>query len=128
MEDGNPHDQDDLFRHATRLGGEEMLTDADIIDIRAAKRRVLKSMLPRGTMPGPWRNAIQVRRAAGKDGAEASEGLRRLRELRAHGFVVERRVADGRLFEYRIARREEADCSPVAGRGRTRAGGSTPAL
>lgn len=54
-----------------------------------------------------WHTAEEIRLVAGKDGIPASEGLRRMRDLRpilqVHGLrIVKKRHEGSRLFAYRI--------------------------
>ena len=86
-------------REAKVLGGAGTLTDEDIEELKGGVRRVALLM-----HDGLWHSAEEVRLAAGTNGVPASEGLRRLRSLRARfGIEVEkRRVGEGRGFEYRV--------------------------
>lgn len=93
----------DLFGYAEQrireLGGEGILNETDVPKLNASCQRVYELM-----KDGGWYRADQIRLAAGRDGREASEGLRRMRELRKHGFDIEmRRLSDDSAnFEYRI--------------------------
>ena len=83
------------------LGGSGILTDADMAELRAGTQRVA-AMMPNGL----WYTPEAIRMAAGTDGYPATEGLRRLRELRAiKGVNIEkRRTGGGRRWEYRLIR------------------------
>ncbi|MFH1300486.1 MAG: hypothetical protein ABIK07_05445 [Planctomycetota bacterium] len=85
------------------VGADGVLTDADLIDLRAGTKRVAILMAD-----GDWHTAAAIRLAAGKPGFPASEGLRRARDLRKiTGIALERRSRTGtRHFEYRIVRKE----------------------
>ncbi len=78
------------------LGGKDILNNEDIKDFTAASKRVLALM-----RDGNWHTAEAIKLAAGVDGVPASEGLRRMRELRRE-YTIERRRADNRNFEYRL--------------------------
>jgi hypothetical protein len=83
-------------------GGGGILYLSDLEDFSAAERRVIALMID-----GKWHSADSIRLAAGKDGNPASEGLRRLRAVRARlepeGYTFERRRRDGRNFSYRMS-------------------------
>lgn len=79
------------------LGGQGILNAKDIKELSAACQRVLELM-----SDGQWYGAEEIRLAAGSDGVPASEGLRRMRELKALFNIERRRAGDGRNFEYRI--------------------------
>ena len=69
-------------------------------DLSKAKWRVLHLLRAESRIAGSegWVDAQAIREAAA-----GSEGLRRLRELRKHGFVIEKRkIKKSRLFEYRL--------------------------
>ena len=88
------HTEEDLG--IARLGGVGILTAHDLTDLSAGVVRVYNLM-----KDGRWHRAEEIRLAAGKGGEEASEGLRRLRELR-QWFEIDRERDDGRLFRYRL--------------------------
>ncbi len=75
-----------------KLGGQGILTRADIIDLRSQRAKVLWLMLD-----GFWHSADEIRKAAG-----GSEALRRLRELRELPYVTitRRRATFSRNFAY----------------------------
>lgn len=80
------------------LGGKGILTDEDLEDLGQGCRRVYDLM-----KDGEWHNDSEIREAAGSGGEEATEGLRRMRELRASGLAISRRrVEASRRWEYRI--------------------------
>jgi hypothetical protein len=76
------------------LGADGILTADDLASLTAAKRAIYELL-----RDGEWHSADEIRRVAGGQ----SEGLRRLRELRPYGIVIERKAV-GRLFYYRIKR------------------------
>jgi hypothetical protein len=100
-------EKDEIYRRILRLGGVGILSYEEAIKTAASVLRVLEHM-----MDGQWHDADSIRRYAGTNGRPASEGLRRLRELRPLGFQVERRrcKADSSLWEYQL---RMADDSPV---------------
>lgn len=90
--DTEPHMQLSL------LGAHGILTDSDVPELNAAVGRVLMLMSDQA-----WHTSEEIKNVAGKDGIPASEGLRRMRELRRYGCEIERRRSEnGRLFEYRM--------------------------
>ena len=80
-------------------GGEGSITLDEVPELKSGVERVHHLM-----KDGEWHTAEEVRIAAGTDGVPASEGLRRLRDLRSrYGLSVEkRRLKDSRFFEYRV--------------------------
>jgi hypothetical protein len=98
----------DLERIEARLkelGGHGILNASDIEEIDAACRRVLHLMLDRLLFcrENPYVTAEEIKLAAGKNGVPASEGLRRMRELRRFFDIVRRRRQQNRQFEYAIS-------------------------
>lgn len=86
------------------LGAEGVLREDELPDLGASRGRVLKLMLDH-----QWHCAAEIRRVAGENGVPASEGLRRMRELRARGYTIEKRRRNGsRHYEYRLKSRREA--------------------
>jgi hypothetical protein len=85
---------DDRIR---RLGGEGILTEDDARETAAGTMRVLELMLD-----GAWYSAPQICAAAGDEFGPASEGLRRMRELRQRGYRVERKHIGRRTWHYRL--------------------------
>lgn len=79
-----------------KLGGAGILTASDLEDLGAGKRRVYELM-----KDGRYHRPDEIKLAAGKSGKPASEGLRRMRELR-EWYIVDRRAVSDRLFEYRL--------------------------
>lgn len=75
---------------------------ADRKAMKAGRLRVLRLMTDYR-----WHRADAIRQAAGDGAHDASEGLRRLRELRDLGFHYEKRrcADDARLYEYRLVNR-----------------------
>lgn len=86
-------------RQLSLLGAHGILTPSDLDDLSAGCQRVLALI-----SDNRWHSAEAIRVAAGENGIPASEGLRRLRELRQAGIKIEmRKCAMGaRLFEYRM--------------------------
>ena len=81
------------------LGGVGILTEADLQDLTAGTARVAHLM-----DDGEWQTADAVRKAAGS-GVPATEGLRRLRELRDIEGVeiqVRRDPKGARYWSYRL--------------------------
>lgn len=88
----------DPVRHRKALGGDGILTREDLAEFNRATLRVLSIM-----RDGEWHSSQEIRLAAGNWEREASEGLRRMRELRPMGWTVEkRRVRGTGKFEYRL--------------------------
>lgn len=87
-------------RKKEHLGGELTLTDVDMQELGESVKRVFELM-----KDGLWHSPDEIRLSAGTNGHPASEGLRRMRELRRF-FDVERRRVDGdkRLWIYRLVR------------------------
>lgn len=79
------------------------LTQQDMLEFSEGKRRVHALMLD-----GSWHTASQIREAAGTNGLPASEGLRRMRELRKWYTVEKMRVGTSREFLYRLKNKEVA--------------------
>lgn len=86
--------------HIKKLGGEGILCDADMPSLKAGRKRVFELM-----RDGAWHTAEEICDAAGENGIPAREGLRRMRELRQHGFFIERERMDHRRFRYRMKMR-----------------------
>ncbi len=100
-----------VYQAIVAIGGRKTLTLDDVQDFAKGRAQVLALMLDHA-----WHPAPAIRRAAGvvdseneeyDETGEASEGLRRMRELRdpRHGgFVIDKRKAkwDKRLWEYRL--------------------------
>ena len=80
----------DLFEYSRRNGFEGM-TERDMSGLQEARRRVWKLM-----RDGQWHDATEI-----IDVAEQREGLKRLRELRSLGYVVERGRTDPESREWR---------------------------
>ena len=79
------------------LGGEGILNEKDIADFSDATQRVLALMAD-----GCWCGADVIRDAAGKNGTPATEGLRRMRELRKFFNIEKARDRAFRSFTYRL--------------------------
>lgn len=83
------------------VGGVGILTAKDMKDLSGGVTRVLHLMLD-----GKFHTADEIRIAAGKGGVPASEGLRRLRELRTWYDVERVRDAQNkRSYQYRLVSR-----------------------
>lgn len=89
-------EQLDIFHTARSLGGEATLSPKDLKELSIGCERVYTLM-----KDGNWHAAMNICYAAG-NGSFATEGLRRLRELRGAGIEIEKRRGAGRLFEYRL--------------------------
>ena len=87
---------DDLARRR-RLGGQSILTSKDMPALTAGTIKVLALL-----RDFAWHPADEIRGVAGNPRAPASEGLRRMRELRKIYEIEKRRVYDTRLWEYRL--------------------------
>ena len=83
------------------IGAVGTLSTADLEELRAGSRRVAELMCD-----GNWYTAEEIREAAGTEGKPATEGLRRLRELRElPGISIEREKIPGtRSFRYKLVR------------------------
>ena len=80
------------------LGGWHVLNKKDLEELNEGSKRVF--MLLRDN---EWHTREEICAAAGKNGAYASEGLRRARELRQKGYTLEKkRVVDARQWLYRL--------------------------
>lgn len=85
-------------------GAENILETHEVESLQAAVYRVLVLMIDM-----QWHGANEIRLAAGSDGIPASEGLRRMRDLRPIltklGLGIEKnRDGKSRLYRYRIVR------------------------
>ena len=84
-----------IAREIRSLGGEEILHEGDVRDLNAAVARVMELM-----RDGRWYRSKAIKEASGLD-----SGMRRMRELRKHGWKIERRRIKGsRDFEYRMTK------------------------
>ena len=83
---------DDIFQYAQRIGFTSM-TPHDFSGLQAACRRVYDLM-----RDGEWHTATEV-----IDAAKQREGLRRMRDLRQIGYVLEQHRPEGsREWHYRL--------------------------
>ena len=83
----------------------QLLDYIDRKQLKPSELRVLELM-----KGGEWHTARQVRLAAGPGGGiEASEGLRRMRQLRKCGYLIEARRIGGGSFEYRLTNGKDGD-------------------
>ena len=81
------------------VGGKDSgLTAKDLEDLTASCKRVFELM-----KDGRWHPAQEICLAAGEGGVPASEGLRRMRELRRVFSIEKCRIEGSRRFAYRIA-------------------------
>lgn len=80
-----------------RLGGEGILEEEDLQGLNESVQRVHALM-----KDGHWHSADEIREAAGHLGIPASEGLRRMRELRQWYKVMRHKIANSSLWEYRL--------------------------
>lgn len=83
------------------IGALGVLRQNDLVELAAGSVRVAELMCD-----GRWYTAEEIREAAGENGEPATEGLRRMRELRdIPGIVIEReRIPGGRHFRYRLVK------------------------
>jgi hypothetical protein len=86
------------------IGGVGVLTRGDLAEIREASKRVAELMAD-----GQWYSADEIKMTAGKDGEPATEGLRRMRELREiQGIGIEKEKIPGtRKWRYRLTRKAQ---------------------
>lgn len=84
-----------IYGDKKKLKGFRDATEKDRLELSAGRQRVLNLL-----KDGLWHTSAEVLRAA-----QGSEGLRRLRELRACGYKIEKRRTcdDSRTWEYRLA-------------------------
>jgi len=86
-----------------------VLEPGELAGLNAAVRRVFALM-----RNGAWYNADEICNAAGVGDVSASEGLRRMRELRQYFIIDKRRLEKthmfgktySRMFEYRLRKKE----------------------
>ena len=83
--------------HIARLGGHGILQPKDINEMSKAVSRVYQLM-----KDGEYHSAPEISLVAGSNGIPASEGLRRMRELRSFGYEIERKKAGNRSWKYRL--------------------------
>jgi len=83
------------------IGALGILRTEDLKALGAGSRRVAELMCD-----GGWYTAEEIRSAAGENGTPATEGLRRMRELRnLKGVILHReRIAGSRHFRYRLVK------------------------
>jgi hypothetical protein len=83
-----------------RLGGEGILSHDDIRQFTKVEKLLVERM-----KDGEWHSATSIIEWTGQ-----REGLRRLRDLRQKGYVVERmRNGDSRDFHYRLLNGSKPD-------------------
>lgn len=78
---------------------DDRMDGQDYAELAKGKARVRALM-----SDGGWHSSLEIQMVAGEDGIPASEGLRRMRELRTEGYTIEKRIRAGakRVFEYRM--------------------------
>jgi hypothetical protein len=89
-------------RSLLAIGAEGVLTECDLVDLRAGTRRVAVLM-----GDGRWHTMDEIKAAAGEPGKPASEGLRRLRALReipGVSIACVKQPGSKRTFIYRLVR------------------------
>lgn len=86
-----------LFDEIRSVGGEGILTTADMESLSGAVLRVYELMRDK-----EWHSREEINAAAGNAGKPALEGLRRMRTLRRWYTIERRRMGDARLWEYRL--------------------------
>lgn len=79
------------------IGAVGILEPHELQELGAGVQRVFNLM-----RTGAWYNAVEICAVAGMGGIPASEGLRRMRELRPHFDIERRRIHGSRMFEYRL--------------------------
>lgn len=92
----------------TKHGADEVLLPSEVSELKAGAARVYGLI-----RDGRWHSANEIRFAAGSNGIPASEGTRRLRDLRPvlddMGYEIQKRRVNGsRMFQYRICAKEQA--------------------
>jgi len=100
-------DAEDLFPESAKEwlaahGAGGLLSQHEVISMKRASARVLALIAD-----NEWHSANAVRMVAGRNGVPASEGLRRLRDLRkvvaTYGLEIEKdRIDDSRMYYYRL--------------------------
>ena len=99
--------QASLFPTTLRsVGAQGVLTENDLIELRTGTLRVALLMLD-----GGWHGMSAIKAAAGEPGSgcPASEGLRRMRDLRKiDGILVEKKHKSGRTWLYRVVHKADA--------------------
>lgn len=93
--------RDAIWRRIVSLGGEGILSREQAMATNAAVLEVLALMID-----GRWYSPSEIRRAAGFGFVEASEGLRRMRELRHVGWDVEKWQQTEGIWFYRIVKQQ----------------------
>jgi len=73
-------------------GGTDILVPADVPELTEATGRIRDLLLD-----GEWHDGLDIVVAS-----RQMEGLRRMRDLRSMGFVIEKRRNEKRRFEYRL--------------------------
>lgn len=92
-------DKATLARRISRLGGEGILSEDKAMETGIGVLRVLDLMSDWG-----WHSADEICRAASGGEGYATEGLRRMRELRNHDFSIERKQRGPGTWYYKISR------------------------
>lgn len=81
-----------LIAYAKSIGATGELSSDDLGELKKATRKVADLM-----SDNEWHFAQEI-----IDRSGTREGLRRMRELRQHGFTIERRYHDNREYQYRL--------------------------
>ena len=83
----------DRRQYIASIGGERVVREMDVEHLKAGVRRVYEVM-----QDGEWHSIEELRERTGQAQAD-----RRMRELRAEGFVIEKhRVGGSRLWLYQL--------------------------
>ena len=100
-------DAEELFPESAKEwlaahGAGGLLSQHEVVSMKRASARILALIADK-----EWHSANAVRMAAGRNGIPASEGLRRLRDLRKvvgpYGLEIEKqRFNDSRMYYYRL--------------------------
>jgi len=96
--------RDAQHRSLRAIGAEFDLGETDLRELNAAVERVYDLM-----RDCEWYSRAEICLAAGTGGVPASEGLRRMRALRALFVLTKERDGDRREWRYRIVRALTAD-------------------
>lgn len=96
-------DKATIARRIAMLGGEGVLSEEKAMETGIGVLRVLDLM-----MAGKWHSSDEICRVASGGHGYATEGLRRMRELRRHGFTIDRKQVGPGTWAYRIEK-EGAD-------------------
>lgn len=92
-----------IAQRVRRLGGEGILDEQKAIETGVGVLRVLDLMVD-----GKWHGIHDICTAAGGEKGYASEGLRRMRELRSLGFEILRDKRGPGTWVYSLRSKSEA--------------------